>query len=379
MRRSDDRILTTHVGSLPRTERLLAQLEASEDAFDPDEFHAAADEAVRDAVRRQAEVGIDVGNDGEQARPGFHVYVQDRLSGFGHEVETGPWADLEEFPEYAEEFFYGAGVYSRPAATGPVAYEGTGRVRDELDTFSAALAEEGVAFEERFLTAATPGIVSRTLPNEHYGSESAYLFALAEALRPEYEAIVDSGAVLQLDSPDLLAHGHRSYKDASTGAFRDAARVHVEALNEALSGVPAEDVRLHVCWGNYEGPHHHDTPLAEMLPVIYEADVGGLLVEQASPRHGHEYRAFEEHPLPDDWVLAPGVVDVKTNVLEHPDAIADRIVRFADVVGDPTRILAAPDCGFGSTARQRNVHPTIAWAKLEQLVEGARRATERLF
>lgn len=372
------RILTTHVGSLPRPDPL-RDLLASGGRSNGDEFAERAAEAVRAVVERQANRGIDIGNDGEQARPGFISYVTDRLEGYGGEAETGPWADLADFPSVADAFSYGTGVFVRPAATEPVRYAGVDRLRFELETFDEALDDRRAEFVDTFMTAASPGILSKELPNGYYDSRSEYVFQLAEALRPEYEAIVDAGHLLQLDAPDLLSHGHRSYADRPLAEYKEAIRNDIDALNHAITNVPKDRIRLHTCWGNYPGPHHRDTPLATMLPIIYEANVGTLLVEQSTPGHQHEFRAFEEHPLPDGMTLAPGVIDVKSNMLEHPVTVADRIERVVDVVGDPTRVQAAPDCGFGTTPSLENVHPELVWEKLGRLSEGAEIATSRVF
>lgn len=383
MHRSDDRILTTHVGSLPRPDDLIELLNRANEGEDVDTetFERTVAAARRQMIERQAETGIDVVNDGEQARTGYNIYVRDRMDGFGErEVTRTLWSDLKEFPGYAERAYEGTELdpQDRPAAIGPLEYDPT-RARDEISTVFELIAETDDEFADTFVTAASPGVAAETLPNRFYDSDEEYLFAMAEQLSEEYELVADSKAVLQLDAPDLLGYRHRHYQDRSRSEFKDVVRTHVQAINEATANVPDEQIRLHVCWGNYEGPHHHDIALTEILPLLYEADVGGLLVEQANPRHQHEYRAFEEHPLPDEWVLVPGVIDVKTNIVEHPDTIADRIERAADAVGDPTRIIAAPDCGFGTLVGWHTVQREVAWRKLEAMVDGARQATERLF
>jgi len=371
-------IPTTHVGSLPRSDRLRELLTSSEDR-DASAFDAAVAESVREVVRRQADVGIDVANDGEQSRVAYSVDVTNRLSGFGEGTVERAWpADLDDYPEYAEELLGDTENIGGPVATGPIEYVGAEALRRDLARFDDAVAAEGVAFAGRFHTAPSPGAVLRFTETEYHDSPAEYVFDLADALRTEYELIAETGAVLQIDAPDLLAGYTLTYKDDSVEEFRERVRTHVDALNRAISGIPDERIRLHGCWGNYQGPHHCDVALEDVLPAFYEADVGGLVVEGANPRHQHEHRTFAEHPLPEGWRLIPGVIDVKTNVVEHPTVVADRIERFAEAVGDPTRIVAGADCGFETVVEGANaVHPEIAWTKLEALVEGAELASER--
>lgn len=392
MHTSDEEILTTHIGSLPRTESLLDLLarESTGEALSTEEFDEAVADATRRVIRKQAEVGIDVANNGEQSRTGFHIHLTNRLRGFGDPAPAPFWNDVEEFPEFADsEFSYpdtdpDTGAPLRPAVTEGIEYEGEEYARKELETFFAALEETDETFDETFVTAPSPGIVATSLPNEYYDSHEEYLFAVADALRTEYDLVAQSDALLQVDAPDLLHTHHRSFLDGrsfpteSVERYREIVAAHVEAINEALATVPRERVRLHTCWGNYEGPHHRDVELVDVLPELYELDVGALAIEGSSPRHEHEYEAFSEHPLPDDMVFLPGVVDVKTNIVDHPDTVARRIERAADAIGDPTRIVAAPDCGFGTLAWSGAVEE-IAWAKLEAMVEGAQRASEALF
>jgi 5-methyltetrahydropteroyltriglutamate--homocysteine methyltransferase len=372
-------IRTTHVGSLPRSAAVRELLTGGADTGTP-EFEAAVTDAVRAVVRRQAEVGLDVANDGEQSRIAYSVDVTNRLTGFGDAtVDRDAPADLEEFPEYAAQVLDDADNIGGPLATGPIEYVGEDECRAELARFDDAVDAEGVSFDERFHTVPSPGAVFRFTESEYHDSREAYLFDLADALATEYELVVEHGATLQVDAPDLLASFTISYKDASPAEFREHVRTYVEALNRALAAVPDDRVRLHACWGNYPGPHHRDVPLEAVLPELYEADVGGLVIEGANPRHQHEHGTFREHPLPDGWTLYPGVIDVKTNVVEHPEVVAERIERFADAVGDPSRIVAGADCGFETVVGGANaVHPEIAWTKLEALVEGADRASRRL-
>ena len=372
-------IRTTHVGSLPRSARLRALLTDPE-GRDESAFEAAVAESVREVVRRQAETGIDVANDGEQSRIAYSVDVTNRLSGFGEGTVERAWpSDLDDYPEYARELLGDTDTIGGPVATGPIEYVGEDALRRDLARFDDATAAEDVSFHGRFHTAPSPGAVLRFTETDHHDSPEAYVFDLADALATEYELIVETGAILQIDAPDLLAGFTLTYKDDSVEEFRERVETHVEALNRAVSGIDDERIRLHGCWGNYPGPHHRDVALEDVLPAFYEADVGGLVVEGANPRHQHEHRTFAEHPLPDGWRLIPGVIDVKTNVVEHPEVVADRIERFADVVGDPERIVAGADCGFETVVEGANaVHPEIAWAKLDALVEGTELASERL-
>ena len=380
---TDDRILTTHIGSLPRTPELLDLLKRRQDgeAVDEDVWHETVVDATETVIQKQADVGLDIVNNGEQPRVSFNWYVANRLSGIGDTREAPLWDDLADFPEYAEDAFHAEGIdlTKQPSVTGPVEYVGEEAAREEIDTFYELLEESDLDFEGTFITAASPGVAAATLVNDYYDSHEEFLSVVGGALKREYELIAETGATLQLDAPDLLTTGHRGFGDRPIEKLKPIVRMHVEALNEATKDIPDEQIRVHTCWGSYEGPHHRDKPLEAVLPEIYELDIGGLSIEEANPRHQHEYRVFREHPLPDEWTLIPGVVDVKTNVVEHPEVVADRLERVADAVGDPTRIVAAPDCGFDTQAGLAMVHPDIAWKKLEALVEGAAVASERLF
>ncbi len=383
MHPSEDSIQVTHIGSLPRPPDLLELLQRREDgeSVDPDRWFETVREATREVVRRQDEVGIDIANDGEQARVSFNWYVANRLSGIGGERDVPLWDDLRDYPEYAEEAFTTEvlDLRTQPAIVDPVTYIGADDIATELATLSELLDDVDADFTGAFMTAASPGIAAASLVNDHYDSHREFVFALADALRAEYEAIAETGMTIQLDAPDLLASGHRNAEGRSVEDIRRLVQLHVEALNEAVAEIPADQLRVHTCWGSYEGPHHKDVALAELLPELYEMDVSGLSIEQANPRHQHEYRVFEEQPLPDGWYLLPGVIDVKTNVIEHPETVADRLERVATAVGDPSRIVAAPDCGFDTQAGIGMVHPEIAWGKLSALADGAALASERLF
>lgn len=371
-------IETTHVGSLPRSETVRELLRDGTESDSP-AFEGAVSGAVREVVRKQADAGIDVANDGEQSRLAYSVDVTNRLSGYSDRfAERELPADLAEYPEFAEEVLGEIENVGGPIATGPIEYVGETDLRAELGRFDAAVEAEGVSFADRFHTAPSPGAVLRFTESEHHDSIEEYLFELADALRTEYEAIVEAGALLQIDAPELLAGFTITYREASVAEFREAVETYLAAIDRALEAVPSDRVRLHACWGNYPGPHHHDVDLAEVVDLFYEADVGGLVVEGANPRHGHEHRTFAEQPPPEDWTLVPGVIDVKTNVVEHPELVADRLVRFAESVGDPSRIVAGCDCGFETVMTANLVYPDLVWKKLEALNEGAALAARRL-
>jgi 5-methyltetrahydropteroyltriglutamate--homocysteine methyltransferase len=378
-------ITTTHIGSLPRSPEILEHLEESVTGELPGSL---VGDATQDVIERQADIGIDIVNNGEQGRTGFHIHVLDRLSGFEGEGVAPFWGDVREYPELAEaEFNYPdadpeTGAPLRPAVTGPIEYQGKAAAREELETFFERMNTLDVDVSGTFITAPSPGIVATSLPNQYYSSHEEYLFAVADALQTEYELIADSGATLQIDAPDLMHtyhrefHDGRGFQDLTVAEYREVVSLHVEAINRAIDDIPAGEIRLHTCWGNYEGPHHRDIALSDVLPELYDLNIGYLAVEGASPRHAHEYRAFVEHPLPDDMQFMPGVVDVKTNIIEHPETVADRIERAIEAIGSPSRIVAAPDCGFGTLAWSSAVED-IAWAKLDALVRGAELASER--
>ena len=371
-------IQTTHVGSLPRSPELRELLTG--DGHTETAFETAVSASIRSVVRKQAAVGLDIANDGEQSRIAYSVDVTNRLEGFSEGTVTREWpSDLEAFPEYARELLGDSDTIGGPVAVGPIEYADPDGLRRELARFEEAVAAEGVSFPGRFHTAPSPGAVLRFTETDYHDPPAEYLFDLADALATEYELIAETGATLQIDAPDLLAGFTLTYKDDSTARFRERVGTHVAALNRALADVPPEQIRLHACWGNYPGPHHHDVSLTDVIEPLYEADVGGLVVEGANPRHEHEYQTFSEYPLPEEWQLIPGVIDVKTNIVEHPELVAERIERFAEAVGDPERIVAGADCGFETVVEGANaVHPEIAWKKLESLVEGADRAEQRL-
>lgn len=377
MKRSTDRILTTHTGSLPRPPDLVPLLLGRADSAASDELIR---EAVRDAVRKQVAAGIDVVSDGEMGKAGFTSYVKDRLTGFQGTAAPRPFAprDLLDFPEVAQRLFHPTAEERPPMPTndGPIAYMGEDRLATELDDFAAALADQPVA--EAFLPAVSPGCVAMLMGTVYFEERRDFLDALANGLKTEYRAIVDRGFVLQVDCPDLAIGRHVEFADRSVAEFREIVALHVAALNRALDGIDPARVRMHVCWGNYPGPHHHDVALRDILDLVYRANVSGLSVEGANPRHEHEWAVFEDLPLPEGKVLIPGVIDTCTNYIEHPEAVAQRIVRYARVVGREN-VIAGTDCGFGTMAGRSAVVPDVAYAKLASLAEGARLASAMLW
>jgi len=383
MKGSEARILTTHVGSLPRPPALrdlLVRLDRGE-AVDPQALTREAESAVRHVVARQREAGIDVVNDGEQPRVGFSTYPAKRMRGFGGASKRPLSRDLLEHPDYAARLARqragAARIGDAPQAVAEVAYTDLSEAVAECDLFQRA-AESG-KFTEAFMTAASPGVIATIMLDAYYGSHERYVRALAREMRKEYELIVSRGFVLQLDCPDLAMERARFFQDAPLDTFLESVALHVDAINEAIAGLPADRIRLHLCWGNYDGPHTHDVPLEPLLPIVYGARVGALSLPLASPRHQHELKAFRRHPLPAGMLFVPGVVDSTTNVVEHPEVVADRIVAAAEVIGDRTRVLAGVDCGFGTFAGSQLVEESVVWTKLRTLREGADLATRRLW
>ena len=381
MKRSESRILTTHTGSLPRSPELQELLRSRLDpkAGEAEEFRTGVDEGVADAVAKQFEIGIDVINDGEQGRVQYATYVKDRLTGFDGEqlLRARPRIDMMDFPEFAAQ----SGVSSSatipwPACTGPIAWKDKDAVQRDIQRLQAATS--GVKSEEVFITAASPGVIANFLVNEHYPSEEEYLYALAEVMKDDYKAIVDSGLLLQIDCPDLAMTRVTQFSDLSQEQFIKIVEIHVEVLQYALAGLAPDRMRLHLCWGNTEGPHHYDVPLKEIINIVLKAPPLGISFEGANPRHAHEWKVWEDVKLPDGKVIIPGVLDTTTNFIEHPELIAERIVRYAGVVGKENMMVGS-DCGFGTSAWGRRVDSRIAWAKLEAMVEGARLASQELW
>ncbi|MGE4044164.1 MAG: cobalamin-independent methionine synthase II family protein [Acetobacteraceae bacterium] len=387
MQRSTDRILTTHTGSLPRPSSLveLYVRKARGEPVDA-ELATAGHAAMEDVVRRQREAGIDIGNNGEQQREAFFLYVRSRMSGFGGSWTRPPRQDVERYPALkaaiAREMAHAVMVSARediPTAIGEVRYTDRAAVEHECADFRATLDAMGQPFVEPFLTAPSPGIVAAAMRNDYYPDEAAYLAALGEALRVEYETIVNHGFLLQLDCPDLAMERHFSYQDRPLADFQGFVERVVGTINMALANIPREKVRLHVCWGNYEGPHDCDVELREIFPILRRLKVGGFVLPFANPRHAHEYRVLKEFPLDKDQIIVAGVIDSVTNFVEHPEAVAERIERVVDAVGDPSRVQAGTDCGFDTSAGMRRVASDVVWAKLAALSEGARIASGRVF
>ena len=380
MKRSTDRFLTTHTGSLPRPEDLIRTMFAKEEGVPVDAAALAARirAAVIEVVHKQTAAGIDVVDDGEMSKPSYATYPKDRLTGFGGASHPLQYRDLVDFPGMARRVFGDPGRARRkmPACTGPIAVRESGAADADAANLAAALT--GAGAHEGFLTAASPGVISLFFRDEYYGNHEKYLFAIAEAMRHEYEAVVRAGFVLQIDCPDLAMGRHIQYAALSTEEFRKAARLHIEALNHALANVPPDQARVHLCWGNYEGPHHYDVPLADILEVVFTARPSGISFEAANPRHAHEWRVFERVKVPAGKVLIPGVIDSTTNFIEHPELVAERIGRYARLVGRDT-VIAGTDCGFGTWVGQSAVDPDIVWAKLATLAEGARLASREFF
>jgi 5-methyltetrahydropteroyltriglutamate--homocysteine methyltransferase len=381
---SRDRILTTHVGSLPRNETLSDLLVRREEGegIDKDLLAREMDRAVEHVVRKQAEAGIDIANDGEQQRVGFQTYVPQRMSGFAGESKRRRSRDYEEFPELVEtltrRFPRRSRMQNPPEAQAELHYLDRSPLQAEIDRFKRSTKASN-AFGECFMTAPSPGIIASTMLNVWYESQRSYLMALAREMRNEYQTIADAGLILQIDSPDLAMDRAMFYRDLSDADFVKAAETNVEALNAAIDGIPRERVRLHCCWGNWDGPHIYDVPLSVILPVLYQAKVGALSIEFANPRHQHEYESIRRNPLPAHMALVPGTLDTTTNIVEHPEVVARRIQEAVSAVGDRERVIAGVDCGFGTfTNREWVIEPAV-WLKLKSLRQGADLATSRLW
>ena len=383
MQSSRDRILTTHVGSLPRVQGvvdLLAKKEGGE-PYDAAEFDRVMADAVRDVVKRQHDCGVDIVSDGEQSKPSYATYIKDRLSGFSGNSKPVRGADLDEYPGYLARLMSrraGAVKLARPCCTGDIAVKDRAPLEADLKRFRAALGTAQAG--EGFMNAASPGVIAVFQPDQHYKSHTRYLEALSLAMRDEYQAIVAAGFILQIDCPDLAMGRHITFKHESDDTFLRHAGEQVEALNAALEGIPAERMRLHLCWGNYEGPHHRDIPLEKLFGLVMKAKPQALLFEAANPRHAHEWKVFEsrKREIPDDKILIPGVISSTSNYIEHPELIAERIERFAAIVGRE-RVMAGSDCGFSTFAGDGLVDPEICFAKLTVMAEGAAIASRRLW
>jgi 5-methyltetrahydropteroyltriglutamate--homocysteine methyltransferase len=380
MKTSQDRILTTHVGSLPRPPELRQLLVCKDqgEPYDKGALDRLTHQAVVGIVRRQAETGIDIVNDGEMSKPGYSTYIADRLSGFAGHEPAKPRLDTRDHPNFlaAYERMTGANVARRAVCVGPVAVRDREALAKDIANLHEALGQVSVV--EGFMTAASPGLVPVFQTNRYYPTHEAYVEAVAAAMQEEYEAIVNAGFVLQLDCPDLAMAHHTTFQDLGETEFLKRAAFHVEVLNHALRNIPADRARIHICWGNYEGPHDHDIAFAKVAPILIKAKPMALVVEAANPRHEHEWKVWQETKLPDDKVLVPGVLDTSTNYVEHPELVAERICRFADFVGRE-RVIAGSDCGFGTFAGYGKLDPDISFKKLRAMVEGAAIASQRLW
>jgi len=380
MKTSTERILTTHVGSLPRSQEVADLLFAQDrgEKYDPKVFDDAMRRGVQETIRLQHEAGVDIVSDGETSKISYATYIRHRLTGFEGDSARPTPRDIDELPEYRDQLVkQGASAkYLRPVCKGPIEVKNREPLREDIARMKDALARANVT--EGFLNAVSPGTIAVFQPNEYYPSHRAYMEALAEAMREEYETIVESGLLLQVDCPDLAMGRHSRFRDMSDDEFLRTAAIQVDALNHALAKVPADRVRLHICWGNYEGPHTYDIPLVKVLPLLFRAKPMALLIEGANPRHEHEWEVWRTQKLPDDKILVPGVLDSSCNFVEHPELVAQRIVRFAEALGRE-RVIAGTDCGFGTFAGFGPVHPSVCWLKLKSLAEGAALASKKLW
>jgi 5-methyltetrahydropteroyltriglutamate--homocysteine methyltransferase len=378
--RSTDRFLTTHTGSLPRPDDLIRMMYAKEEGVPVDAaaLGARVREAVAEVVKKQADAGVDLINDGELSKPSYATYVKDRLSGFGGTGNTFVYQDLDDFPKLRQKVFGDPGRSRRktPACNAPISVRDPQAAVTDTDNLKSALSV--VNSRGGFMSAASPGVVAVFFRNDHYKSDEAYLYAIAEAMRAEYEAVAKAGFVLQIDCPDLAMGRHIKYYDADLKTFRKAAEMNVAVLNHAVANIPADQLRMHVCWGNYEGPHHYDVPLADVIDIVFKAKPAAISFEAANPRHAHEWTLFESVKLPDGKVLIPGVIESKANFIEHPELIAQRIRRYAKLVGREN-VMAGSDCGYGTWVGQAAVDPDVVWAKLAALAEGARIASKQFW
>jgi 5-methyltetrahydropteroyltriglutamate--homocysteine methyltransferase len=388
MLRSTERILITHTGSLPRPEAL-TRLYVERGQGTPVDGEALARvgrQATRASIIAQAEAGVDIVNNGEQTRESFFLYLRDRLTGLGGSWERPTRADVDRYPAFKKRWAQQAASKDRvsnvsgvPMAIGEVAYADRRAIDEECSDLEAALTENPGAFGEAFMSSPSPGIVATALKNDYYDTLEDYLDALGTALQVEYETIVDHGFILQIDAPDLAMERHMTFKDEPLAVFLEFVEMVIGVVNRSLANVPRDRVRLHVCWGNSETPHDSDVPLSDILPIIMKADVGGFVLPFANPRHAHDYKSFTDNQLADDQILVAGVIDTLTNIVEHPEVVADRLEHVASVVGDPTRVLAGTDCGFDTSAGWGRVAEDVVWAKLRAMREGADLAATRLY
>ena len=385
MHRSTERILTTHVGSLPR-DRELSDLLIADENDEPVDFERLdrlALQGVEQCVAAQLESGIDVINDGEQPRVGFQTYVGQRMQGFGGVSERPAFSDWADYPDFMELWnqrgMKMSKVVDAKAAIADVRYTDLEPAKRELEMFDSVLQGKQGSYVESFVTAASPGIVCTTLVNQHYDTHEAYVRAVGREMQKEYELIHSQGHLLQLDCPDLAMERHGKWNHNSVKEFQEGIAIHIEAINDACQNIPKDRIRLHICWGNYDGPHDKDVALADVLPVVREANVGAFSIEFANPRHQHEYAALKANPLPDDVMVIPGVIDSTVNYVEHPQVICNRILEAVEAVGDRERVIAGSDCGFGTFAGWEMVAKSVVWKKFATLAEGARMASQQLW
>ena len=380
MHRSRDRFLTTHTGSLPRPEDLIKMMYAKEEGVpvDPVALAARVQAAVAELVEKQAASGVDLINDGEMSKPSYATYIKDRLDGFGGTGNTFVYQDVHEFPALEKKVFGDPGRSRRktPACNAPISVRDPAAVRTDVDNLKAALA--GVKAQEGFMSAASPGVVSLFFRNDHYKDFETYIYAIADAMRDEYETVASAGFDVQFDCPDLGMGRHIQYADLDLKEFRKRIQLHIEALNHATRNIPPAQLRMHLCWGNYEGPHHYDVALADIVDLVFQARPEAISLEAANPRHAHEYALFETVKLPPGKVLIPGVIESKSNFIEHPELIAQRIGRYAKLVGREN-VIAGSDCGYGTWVGQAAVDPDVVWAKMAAMAEGARIASRRFW
>jgi 5-methyltetrahydropteroyltriglutamate--homocysteine methyltransferase len=380
LKRSESRILTTHTGSLPRSPAQQDVLQVREERreFDPNAMDASIREAVAEVVKMQTDTGLDIINDGEQGRSQYATYVKERLTGYEGEPKVQAWERLDDrdFPEYAEVRPKGSQLIPQPVCSGPIAWKDFAAVQKDIDNLKAGVS--GYEPEEVFMTSASPGVIANFLRNDYYPDHEAYLRALANVMKDEYKAIVGAGFILQIDCPDLAMTRPSQWAHLTAAEFLQVVELHVDVINQALDGLPADRMRLHLCWGNTEYTHTYDVPIKDLLPIVLKARPMGLSFEGANPRHAHEYKVWKDIKLPDHKVILPGVLDTTTNFVEHPELVADRLVRYAEAVGREN-VIASTDCGFGTSAWGRRVDTRVAWAKLASMVEGARLASQELW
>jgi 5-methyltetrahydropteroyltriglutamate--homocysteine methyltransferase len=380
MKRSVDRILTTHTGSLPRPPDLIRTMFAREEGVPVDTAALAARIrlAVAEVVRKQVDAGLAVVNDGEVSKPSYATYIKDRLTGFGGTSQALQYRDLVDFPEMAKRVFGDPGRARRktPACTGPIAVRDPAAAQADVDNLKAAVA--AAPAEDVFVSAASPGVISLFFRDDHYRDHEKYLFAIADAMRHEYETVARAGFTLQLDCPDLAMGRHIQFADLDLAAFRRMAALHLSALDHAVARIPPEQLRMHLCWGNYEGPHHHDVPLADLLDLVFAARPQAVSFEAANPRHAHEWKVFEQVKVPAGKIVIPGVLDSTTNFIEHPELIAQRVGRYANLVGREN-VMLGTDCGYGTWVGQAAVDPDVVWAKMAAMAEGARIASREFW